>query len=344
MGVVLAFRETDHRGAAVGAVAGAEERPEPRESGGHRGGAATEQQHTRKRIGGHRLRLGHQWGWGNPRLGQRHRFREGRRWRWGGISEGLGDLGEKDRLGTLLDKRAGAGGGHRGDVGGGGLLRRDANDVGDAGGGTFEDGAGGATGAEMGHHDPIHDPLARRPLCRGIEAIAEDDLAAPVGEGDKEEEAVVAGAVAESPAIEEVGGKAAVGLTGSGGDDDDDHVGPRRVVDRSGEPCNLGAIGGREAAGLVDHPCRRPRPQDRRRDLGPSRRKHRQGEERNDKTGKQPHGSLRIEGSNTCHGFAGRSKSPVRSRHTQWMWLAGFPAASGWTLQNSMTNVGPSTR
>ena len=43
-------------------------------------------------------------------------------------------------------------------------------------------------------------------------------------------------------------------------------------------------------------------------------------------------------------GFAGKSKSPVRSRHTQWMWLAGFPSASGWTLQNSITNDGPSTR
>jgi len=41
---------------------------------------------------------------------------------------------------------------------------------------------------------------------------------------------------------------------------------------------------------------------------------------------------------------AGRSKSPVRSRHTQWMWLAGFPSASGWTLQNSIAKVGPSIR
>ena len=40
----------------------------------------------------------------------------------------------------------------------------------------------------------------------------------------------------------------------------------------------------------------------------------------------------------------GRSKSPVRSRHTQWMWLARLPSASGCTFTNSITKVGPSTR
>ena len=29
---------------------------------------------------------------------------------------------------------------------------------------------------------------------------------------------------------------------------------------------------------------------------------------------------------------------------TQWMWLAGLPAASGWVLTNSMRNEGPCTR
>ena len=39
----------------------------------------------------------------------------------------------------------------------------------------------------------------------------------------------------------------------------------------------------------------------------------------------QPRGNALPRG----QGFAGTSKSPVRSRHTQWMWLAGFPSASG---------------
>jgi hypothetical protein len=34
----------------------------------------------------------------------------------------------------------------------------------------------------------------------------------------------------------------------------------------------------------------------------------------------------------------------VRYRQTQWMWLAGFPSASGCTFTNSIEKVVPSTR
>jgi len=63
----------------------------------------------------------------------------------------------------------------------------------------------------MGHHHLIHDPLAGRALAGGVEAVAKDDLALPVGEGDEEEEAVVARGVAELPAVEEISGEPAWG-------------------------------------------------------------------------------------------------------------------------------------
>ena len=104
----------------------------------------------------------------------------------------------------------------------------------------------------MGDHHLIHDPLAGRALAGRIEAVAEDDLALPVCEGDEEKEAVVARGVTELPAVEEVGGEAAVGLAGRGQDDDDHHVGLRRLLDRPGEPFDLRGIGGGERAGLVN--------------------------------------------------------------------------------------------
>ena len=142
------------------ALAVAEEGSDRGDAAGAGGGGTTEEPHRPERIGrGDRLPIE---GRRRPRLRRVECLRNGDVYgtAGGGIHcRSLVDERLDDRLRTLLDELRGSGRGHGGDIGSGGHLRRDADDVGDAPGRAVEDGAGGATGAEVRDHGAIHDPL-----------------------------------------------------------------------------------------------------------------------------------------------------------------------------------------
>ena len=55
--------------------------------------------------------------------------------------------------------------------------------------------------------------------------------------------------------------------------------------------------------------------------------------------GAEPHGNGDRD---DCGDYLGGTpKSPLRLRHTEWMWLAGLPSVSDWMLTSSRSNVGP---